>query len=67
MKLTRVDNRIETDIYQKLPYTHQYLQWTSHHPVQQKLGIVRTLMHWADTLISVEGRREREKEVVRGL
>ena len=60
LKLTRKDNRIETDIYHKPTLTDQYLQWTSPHPVQQKLGIVRTLMHHADTLISDVGRRERK-------
>ena len=43
-KLTRTDKRIETDIYQKPTNMDQYLQWTSDHPVQHKLGIVRTLM-----------------------
>ena len=64
LKLTSTDNRIITDIYRKTTHTDQYLEWSSHHPVQQKLGIVQTLMHWTDTLISDEGRRGREKENV---
>ena len=51
MKLSRIDNSIKTDIYQKHPHMDQYLQWTSHHRVQQNLSIVRTLIHRADTLI----------------
>ena len=35
---------------------------TSHHPVQQKLGIVRTLTYCTDKLISDDGRRQRERE-----
>ncbi|KAI8509507.1 hypothetical protein Bbelb_133550 [Branchiostoma belcheri] len=46
--------------------TDHYLQWSSNHPVQQKLGIVRTLMHRAraNTLIKDPALREAEKEKV---
>ena len=43
-----------TDIYWKPNNTDQYLLWSSHHPIQQKLGMVRNLMHKADTLIADE-------------
>ena len=65
LKLIGTDNRILRDIYQKPPHSDQYLQWTSHHLVQQKLGIVQTLMYRADTLIADMGRRGREKEEFR--
>ena len=47
---------METNIYYKHTHTDQYVQCTSDHPVQQKLGIIRTLMHRVDTLISDEGK-----------
>ena len=53
LKLNRTNNTIIADIYRKPTHTDHYLQWSSHHPVQQKLGIVCTLMHRADTIISV--------------
>ncbi len=65
LKLIRKDNRISTDIYRKPTHTDHYLQWSSHHPVQQKLGVVRTLMHRADTLIADEFLRKQEKDKVR--
>ena len=66
LKLTENENRIERDIYHKSTHTDQNLQWTSHHPVQQKLGIVRTSLYWVNTLISDEGRSERVKDKVIG-
>ena len=65
LKLIRENNKITTDIYRKPTHTDQYLQWSSHHPVQQKLGIVRTLMHRANTLITDEDRKKREKEKIK--
>ena len=52
LKLIRTDNTILTDIYWKPIHTDQYLQWTSHPPVQQNLVIEQTLMYRADTLIA---------------
>ena len=45
LKLKREGNSITTDIYWKPTHTDQYLLWSSHHSLQQKLGTVRTLMH----------------------
>ena len=47
--MIRNNTMITTDIYGKATHTVQYLQWISKHPVHQKLEIVRTLMHRADT------------------
>ena len=65
VKMIRQDNSISTDVYRKPTHTDQYLLWTSHHPVHQKLGIVKTLMHRADTLIKDEELRKKEKDNIR--
>ena len=65
LKLIRDNNTITTDIYRKPTHTDHYLQWSSHHPVQQKIGIVRTLMHRANTLITDDKLRSAEKEKIR--
>ncbi|CAH1267006.1 Hypp3654 [Branchiostoma lanceolatum] len=65
MMIRNPDNSITTDVYRKETHTDQYLQWSSNHPVHQKLGIVRTLMHRADTLIEDPTLRAVEKEKVR--
>ena len=62
LKLNRTNNTITADIYRKPTHTDHYLQWSSHHPVQQKLGIVCTLMHRADTIISDNNLKKVEKE-----
>ena len=60
----REGNRITIGIYRKETHTHHYLQWSSHHPVYQKLAIVRTLMHRTDTLITdITGRKIKKKKV----
>ena len=63
--MSRENNSITTDIYRKAIHTDQYLQWISNHPVHQKLGIVRTLMHHAETLIKDKRRMKTKKEKVR--
>ena len=65
LKLIRDKNKVTTDIYRKPTHTDHYLQWSSHHPVQQKLGIVRTLMHRADTLIADHEKRKIEKDKIK--
>ena len=65
IRMIRANDSITTDIYRKATLTDQYLQWASNHPVHQKLGIVRTLMHHAETLIKDEARVKIEKEKVR--
>ena len=47
LRMERKDDKIITDIYRKPTHTDHYLQWSSHHPVQQKLGVVKALMHRA--------------------
>ncbi|KAI8487986.1 hypothetical protein Bbelb_344340 [Branchiostoma belcheri] len=59
------DNSITTDVFHKETHTNHYLLWSSNHPVHQKLGIVRTLMHRANTLIEDHTLRAAEKEKVR--
>ncbi|XP_019636532.1 PREDICTED: uncharacterized protein LOC109479099, partial [Branchiostoma belcheri] len=65
MMVRNPDNTITTDVFRKQTHTDHYLQWFSNHPVQQKLGIVRTLMHRANTLTEDPALRETEKEKVR--
>ena len=65
LKLNRTNNTIIADIYRKPTHTDHYLQWSSHHPVQQKLGIVCTLMHRADIIISDNNLKKVEKEKIR--
>ncbi|KAI8519618.1 hypothetical protein Bbelb_028750 [Branchiostoma belcheri] len=54
------DGHIEVEVYRKPTHTDQYLIFDSHHPLEQKLGVIRTLFHRADTLITLAEARAKE-------
>ncbi len=39
------DGSLDLSVYRKLTHTNQYLNFSSHHPLHQKLGVMRTLRH----------------------
>ena len=69
LRLKREGNSFTTNIYQQPIHTDQYLLCSSHHPIQHKLDMVRTLqlMHRDDTLIADEERWKTEKEKGRAM
>ena len=60
---TRVSDRIQADVYRKPTHTDKYLDFNSHHPLQQKRSVVNTLLDRAEQLPSTR----REKRRVTGL
>ena len=58
----RADGSIASIVYRKKTRTDQYLNFASHHPKHQKLGVVRILMNRCDTLVSCEEEKKKEIE-----
>ena len=70
--LTR-EGEVEMDLVceggdEKLKETHtdQYLNFSSNHPVEHKRGVVKTLKHRADTVVSDMEERRQELDHIRG-
>ena len=53
-------------VYRKPTHTDQYLLFDSHHPLEHKLGVIRTLFHRADTVVTDLEDRKREHSHLRG-
>ena len=54
------DGSLKFSVYRKPTHTDQYLQFQSHQPMEHKMGVIRTLTHRADTIISDPQDKERE-------
>jgi len=59
------DLSLSVSVYRKQTHTDQYLQFDSNHPLIQKLGVVKTLFHRADTIISKESDKNSEHNHLR--
>lgn len=59
------EGKIMTRVYRKETHTNQYLNFASNHPLEDKLGLVRTLMNRAECVVSDPGDLEEEKGHIR--
>ncbi len=53
-----------TRVYRKPTNTNLYIKWDSAHPVSQKIGIFKTLLHQAKTICSTPETYEREEKLL---
>ncbi len=59
------DRSIKTKIFPKDIHTDQYLHFDSNHPLEHKIGVVKTMMHRVDTIVSDAGDKESERTHVK--
>ncbi|XP_072048738.1 uncharacterized protein [Amphiura filiformis] len=52
-------------VYRKATHTDQYLHFQSHHPLQHKLSVIRTLMDRKDKVVTEEKDRELEESRIK--
>ncbi len=55
LSVPNLTGHFDTSIYRKPTHTNLYVRWDSAHPVTQKIGIFRTLLHQAGKLCSTDG------------
>lgn len=65
VKMIKDSNRIKTDVYRKATHTDHYLQWSSHHPVSQKLSVPASLYHRCESVISDDNMKRVEREKIK--
>ena len=58
------DGNVKLKIYRKPTHTDQYLNYKSNHHVSQKLGIVATLKHRINTIVTEEEDKKEEEETI---
>ncbi len=59
------DGSLRLSVYRKPTHTNQYLNFLSHHPLHQKLGVIRTLNHRCETIVTSEEDRTKEKGLLK--
>ncbi|XP_072041087.1 uncharacterized protein [Amphiura filiformis] len=58
------DGTVKLMVYRKPTHTDQYLNYQSHHPLHQKLGVIRSLYYRKDTIVTEEADKEEEEKKV---
>ena len=60
----RYDGSIKVKVYRKKTHTNQYLTFDSHHPLHQKMGVIRTLMNRCEEIVTEEEDKEEERGTI---
>ncbi|KAI8479100.1 hypothetical protein Bbelb_431650 [Branchiostoma belcheri] len=60
------DGNLRFEVYRKPTHTDQYLAFDSHHPLEHKLAVIKTLFHRADNIITSDQANTDEHRHLRG-
>ena len=63
--MRKPDGSLKLQVYRKKTHTNQYLNFDSHHPLHQKLGVVRTLFDRSENIVTEEEDKKEEEEKIR--
>ena len=63
--MRKPDGSVKLCIYRKKTHTDQYLQFSSHHPLDHKLGVIRTLLDRSDSIVTEVEDKEKEEQNIR--
>uniref|UniRef100_UPI0009B3C823 LOW QUALITY PROTEIN: uncharacterized protein LOC109967683 n=1 Tax=Monopterus albus TaxID=43700 RepID=UPI0009B3C823 len=61
------ERSLQVEVYRKPTHTDQYLLFDSHHPLQHKLGVIRTLNHKAEVPTTAEGAKKEKLHIQNSL
>ncbi|CAH1233754.1 MOXD1 [Branchiostoma lanceolatum] len=59
------DGNLQFEVYRKPTHTDQYLAFDSHHPLEHKLAVIKTLFHRADNVITSDEAKTEEHRHLR--
>ncbi len=57
----RQDGSVKVKVYRKKTHTNQYLAFDSHHPLHQKMGVIRTLLNRCEEIVTEEEDKKEER------
>ncbi|KAI8485712.1 hypothetical protein Bbelb_365460 [Branchiostoma belcheri] len=60
------DGNLRFEVYRKPTHTDQYLAFDSHHPLEHKLAVIKTLFHRANNIITSDQAKTDEHRHLRG-
>ena len=64
LSVVQPDGSIKVQVYRKPTHTDQYLNFSSNHPLEHKLGVIHTLFHRAETVVTDPEAVSQEKQYI---
>ena len=64
LMVRKEDGTIKLLIYRKKTHTDQYLNYSSHHPLHEKWGVIKTLLYRCNNTVTDSEDRRKEEEYI---